>query len=114
MVKGQRARVRQPPSEHLGRWLVVGGQVGYPRWGRGGSGSRQGGTGGRVVGRQEEVEAAGVEGGETPGSNHQHVLGVVVEGGDSGRHADGEGEPGHTGGGVWGLVGFGGATSLYY
>lgn len=99
MVEGLRARVRQPPRGDLGRRLVVGGQVGYPRRGGRGSGRGQGGAGGCVVGRQEEVEAAGVEGGEAPGTHHQHVLGVVVEGGDAGRHADGEGEPGHANGG---------------
>lgn len=97
VVEGQRTRVGQPPSGDRSRRLVVGGQVGYARRGRGGSGHGQGGAGGRVVGRQEEVEAAGVEGREAPGSHHQHVLGVVVEGGDAGRHADGEGEPGHAG-----------------
>lgn len=102
VVEGQRARVqvREPPGGDRGRRLVVGGEVGYPRRGRG-RGRGQGGAGGRVVGRQEEVEAAGVEGGEAPGPHHQHVLGVVVEGGDAGRHADGEGQPGHAGGG-WG------------
>lgn len=102
VVEGQRARVqvREPPGGDRGRRLVVGREVGYPRRGRG-RGRGQGGAGGRVVGRQEEVEAAGVEGGEAPGPHHQHVLGVVVEGGDAGRHADGEGEPGHAGGG-WG------------
>lgn len=51
-----------------------------------------------VVGGQDshKVEAAGVEAGAPPGTHHQDLLSVVVEGGDSGRHADSEGNPGHT------------------
>lgn len=30
-----------------------------------------------------------------PGSHHQDLLGVVVQCGDTGRHADSEGQPGH-------------------
>lgn len=44
-----------------------------------------------------EVEAAGVEVGAAPRLHHQESLGVVVEGGDAGRHADSEGEPGDAG-----------------
>lgn len=44
-----------------------------------------------------KVEAAGVEVGVAPRLHHQDSLGVVVEGGDARRHADGEGEPGHAG-----------------
>lgn len=55
---------------------------------------------GGVIRRQEphEVEAAGVEARVPPRPHHQDPLGVVVEGGDASRHADGEGEPGHTDG----------------
>lgn len=77
-----------------GRWrLEVRGQVGD-------AGGRLG-TGGGVVRnwRQQphKVEAAGVEVGVAPRLHHQESLGVVVEGGDAGRHADGEGEPGDAG-----------------
>lgn len=65
--------------------LVVRRQVGDPGRGRG---TGQGGARvpGGVVRRQEahKVEAAGVEAGAVPGAHHQHVLGVVVEGGDAG------------------------------
>lgn len=45
-----------------------------------------------------EVKAAGVEAGDAPGPHHQDLFGVVVQGGDTCGHADGEGQPGHTGG----------------
>lgn len=44
-----------------------------------------------------KVEAAAVEVGVAPRLHHQDSLGVVVEGGDAGRHADSEGDPGHAG-----------------
>lgn len=73
--------------------------MGDPGRGRG-TGQRGGRVPGGVVRRQEphKVEAAGVEGGGAAGPHHQHLLGVVVEGGDAGRHADGEGKPGHAAG----------------
>lgn len=69
-------------------------------WGRRGTGQGDGGVPGGVIRRQEphEVKAAGVEAGDTSGAHHQDLLGVVVQGGDTGRHADSEGEPGHTDG----------------
>lgn len=91
--------VREPRHggrQRCRRGLVVGGQVGDPRGGRG-----TGQGGGRVVIRWQEpheVKAAGVEAGGAPGSHHQDLLGVVVEGGDAGWHADSEGEPGNTDG----------------
>lgn len=45
-----------------------------------------------------KVKAARVEVGGAPGTHHQDLFGVVVEGGDTRRHADGEGKPGHAGG----------------
>lgn len=44
-----------------------------------------------------KVEAAGVELRGAPRPHHQDCLGVVVEGGNAGQHADSEGEPGNTG-----------------
>lgn len=87
-------RVHQPLLG--GERPEVGGQVGDAGWGRWGAGVRRGVVRER---RQEprEVEAAGVEVGVAPRPHHQHSLGVVVEGGDAGRHADGEGQPGHAG-----------------
>jgi len=62
--------------------LVVGRQVGDPG-GRRGPGRRRRGA------RRQEAGAG-------PRRRHQHLLGVVVEGGDAGegepRHADGDGE----------------------
>lgn len=44
-----------------------------------------------------KVEAAGVEVAVAPRLRHQDSLGVVVKGGDAGRHADSKGEPGDAG-----------------
>lgn len=68
-----------------GGTLRIGGADGQV-WGRGVIRSR----------RQEphEVEAEGSV--VVPGSHHQDLLCVVVEGGDAGRHTDGEGQPRHT------------------
>lgn len=93
--------MREPQRGGLQRrrqGLVVGRQVGYP-WGRHGTGHGGGWVCRGVIRsrRQEphEVEAAGVEAQVMPGSHHQDLLGVVVQCGDTGRHADSEGQPGH-------------------
>lgn len=57
-------------------------------------------SGGVVWNRWQQphkVEAAAVEVRVAPRLHHQDSLGVVVEGGDAGRHADSEGDPGHAG-----------------
>lgn len=68
--------------------------------GRRGTGQGDGWVCRGVVRRQEprKGKAAGVEARVASGSHHQDLLGVVVQSGDAGRHADSEGEPGHTGG----------------
>lgn len=84
--------------------------MGDPGW-RWGTGQGHGGVGRGVVRsrRQEPVKAAGVEAGAAPGSHHQDLLGVVVERGDAGRHADSEGKPGHTDGDTGDTQGRGGS-----
>lgn len=59
--------------------------MGYPG-GRRGASHGEGWVRGSVIRWQEphEVEAAGVEARETPWSHHQDLLGVVVQGGDTG------------------------------
>lgn len=64
-------------------------------WGSQGNGWVWGGV---VRSRWQEphkVKAARVEVRGAPGTNHQDLFGVVVEGGDPRRHADSEGEPSH-------------------
>lgn len=87
---GQRqgAGVREPRSG--GRWrccrgLIIGRQVG-DAGGRRGTGQGEGWVRRRVIRWQEphEVKAAGVEARVAPGSHHQDLLGVVVQGGDAG------------------------------
>lgn len=99
--------VREPWSGGGGRQcfrrgVIVGRQVGDPR--------RRQGTG--EVGdriwwcvvrsrwqKSHKVKAAGVEVRGTPGTHHQDLFGIVVQGGDTCSHADGEAKPGHAVGG---------------
>lgn len=78
-------RSRSGARQRCHQGLVVGRQVGYPG-GRRGAGSGEGRVCGSVIRWQEphEVEAAGVEARVTPRSHHQDLLGVVVQGGDTG------------------------------
>lgn len=81
---------------------IVGRQVGDPRRRQG-----TGEVGGRIWWcvvrsrwqKSHKVKAAGVEVGGTPGTHHQDLFGIVVQGGDTCSHADGEAKPGHTVGG---------------
>lgn len=88
-------RVRQPLRGR--RRLEVGRQVGDAGGGRGTGGWVRGGRVRSWWQQPHQVEAAGVEVGVAPRLHHQDSLGVVVEGGDAGRHADSEGEPGDAG-----------------
>lgn len=81
---------------------IVGRQVGDPRRRQG-----TGEVGGRIWWcvvrsrwqKSHKVKAAGVEVRGTPGTHHQDLFGIVVQGGDTCSHADGEAKPGHTVGG---------------
>lgn len=91
--RGGRQRCRQG--------LVVGRQVRYSR-GRRGTGHGGGWVCRGVIRSRwqepHEVEAAGVKARVMPRPHHQDLLGVVVQSGDTSRHADSEGNPGHADG----------------
>lgn len=110
--RGEREGVREHERKRLrvcepgrgggwwGSWrrLVVRRQVG-DEWGGQRSGQADGRVWRCVVGGRwhepHEVKAAGVEVGGAPGTHHQDLFGVVVQSGDTRRHADSEGKPGH-------------------
>lgn len=105
---GKREGVRMSKRKRLGvceprrraRWrgggLVVGRQVG-DQWGWEGWGQGDGWVWRGVIGSwgQESHKAAGVEPGGAPGTHHQDLFGVVVQGGDPSSHTDSKGNPGH-------------------
>lgn len=106
VCEGKRVGVREP---RRGGWrgcrwrLVVGGEMGdhwggrRGRWGvRQGNGQVWGGVVGSGWQESHKVKAAGVEVRGTPGSAHQDLLGVVVQGGDACHHTHGEGQPDQT------------------